>query len=53
MKIALTKCDFRIFLLSQLFAMNTAAPKGRLRGGSITWSILENMELPRRAPEGP
>jgi len=30
MKFALNKYDFKIFSLSQLFAMNTAAPDGAL-----------------------
>jgi hypothetical protein len=53
MKIALSNRDFRIFYSLNYLRGIPPPPKGRPRGGSITWSILENMELLRRAPEGP
>jgi len=40
--------DFWFFYFLNYFVMNAAAPEGVPRIGSITSSILEIMELPRR-----
>jgi len=53
MKIALNKCDFKIFHVLNYLRWTPPPPKGRPRGGSVTKNISENTALPRRAPEGP
>jgi hypothetical protein len=51
MEIPLNKCNFRIFLRSQLNAMSAAAPEETPRGRLMPGCLFENTGLSRRTLE--
>jgi hypothetical protein len=53
MKIALNKCDFRIYYSLNYFRWVPPTPKGRPSGGSITGSILKTWNCPAVPRERP
>lgn len=52
MKIALNRCDFGIFLRSQLIAINAASPYGVPQRLINNPDHKKNTELPRRTLQG-